>query len=99
MAPSTPLAFGSSVFLLVPAGIRDRGGGIPAEQLDELLRPFVTPKPTGTGLGLVVATRAMEQHRARFQLQRRQGGGTVAAIRFPVRRAAGPPAPAREVVA
>lgn len=67
--------------------VRDRGRGIPADQLDEVLRPFVTTKPTGTGLGLVVVTRAVEQHRARFGLTRREGGGTVATIRFPVRRA------------
>jgi signal transduction histidine kinase len=74
--------------------VRDRGCGIPADQLDEVLRPFVTTKPTGTGLGLVVVTRAVEQHRARFQLARREGGGTVATIRFPVRRTAAEPAPA-----
>jgi nitrogen fixation/metabolism regulation signal transduction histidine kinase len=69
--------------------VRDRGGGIPPDQLDEVLRPFVTTKPSGTGLGLVVVTRAVEQHRARFQLSPRDGGGTVAAIRFPVRRTQG----------
>jgi signal transduction histidine kinase len=79
--------------------VRDRGCGIPADQLEEVLRPFVTTKPTGTGLGLVVVTRAAEQHRARFKLERREGGGTVAAIRFPVRRTASEPAaePAKEV--
>ena len=68
--------------------VRDRGCGIPAEDLDEVLRPFVTTKATGTGLGLVVVSRAVEQHRARFALSRRDGGGTIATIRFPVRRAA-----------
>jgi len=72
--------------------VRDRGCGIPPDQLEEVLRPFVTTKPTGTGLGLVVVTRAVEQHRARFRLERREGGGTVAAIRFPVRRTAAEPA-------
>jgi PAS domain S-box-containing protein len=75
--------------------VSDRGSGIPPDQLDEVLRPFVTTKPTGTGLGLVVVTRAVEQHRARFELGPRDGGGTVAAIRFPVRRTAA--APAQEV--
>jgi nitrogen fixation/metabolism regulation signal transduction histidine kinase len=70
--------------------VRDRGCGIAADQLEEVLRPFVTTKPTGTGLGLVVVTRAVEQHRARFDLSRREGGGTVAAIRFPVRRTTPP---------
>jgi signal transduction histidine kinase len=66
--------------------VKDRGCGIPPEQLDEVLRPFVTTKANGTGLGLVVVTRAVEQHRARFSLQNREGGGAVATIRFPVRR-------------
>jgi len=74
--------------------VRDRGCGIPPDQLEEVLRPFVTTKPTGTGLGLVVVTRAVEQHRARFLLATREGGGTVATIRFPVRRTAADPAPA-----
>jgi signal transduction histidine kinase len=68
--------------------VRDRGCGIPADQLDEVLRPFVTTKVTGTGLGLVIVTRTAEQHRARFRLERRDGGGTVATLRFPVRRTA-----------
>jgi signal transduction histidine kinase/PAS domain-containing protein len=66
--------------------VRDRGCGVPPDQLEEVLRPFVTTKPTGTGLGLVVVTRAAEQHRARFALLPRPGGGIVAAIRFPLRR-------------
>jgi signal transduction histidine kinase len=73
--------------------VRDRGCGIAPDQIDEVLRPFVTTKPTGTGLGLVVVTRAVEQHRARFDLKPREGGGTVATIRFPVRRTASEPAP------
>lgn len=65
--------------------VRDRGCGIAPEQLDEVTRPFVTTKARGTGLGLVVVTRAAEQHRARFALAPRPGGGTVATLRFPVR--------------
>jgi PAS domain S-box-containing protein len=66
--------------------VRDRGCGIPTDQLEEVLRPFVTTKETGTGLGLVIVLRAVEQHRARFGLAPRMGGGTVATIRFPVRQ-------------
>lgn len=72
--------------------VLDRGCGIPPDQLEEVLRPFVTTKSRGTGLGLVVVTRAVEQHRARFTLAAREGGGTVATIRFPMRRRAEPPA-------
>ncbi|MBK9516793.1 MAG: PAS domain-containing protein [Anaeromyxobacter sp.] len=68
--------------------VLDRGCGIEADRLDEVRRPFVTSKPHGTGLGLVIVQRAAELHRARFGLAQREGGGTVAALRFPVRRVA-----------
>lgn len=78
--------------------VRDRGCGIPEEQLEEVQRPFFTTKATGTGLGLVVVQRAAAMHRATFGLARREGGGTVAALRFPVRRLAPvPAAPSVEV--
>ncbi len=72
--------------------VRDRGCGIPDEQLDEVTRPFVTTKARGTGLGLVIVTRAAEQHRAHFALAAREGGGTVATLRFPVRTVRDPAA-------
>jgi len=70
--------------------VRDRGCGIPVDQLDEVRRPFVTTKQHGTGLGLVIVQRTLELHRARFSLEPRPGGGTVATLRFPVRRVASP---------
>jgi signal transduction histidine kinase len=76
--------------------VLDRGCGIPEDRLDEVRRPFVTTKAQGTGLGLVVVQRAAELHRARFTLSPRPGGGTLATLRFPVRRLAEPPQEARE---
>ncbi len=70
--------------------VLDRGCGIPEDRLDEVRRPFVTTKAQGTGLGLVIVQRAAELHRARFTLSRREGGGTAAALGFPVRRLAAP---------
>ncbi|HVP69202.1 MAG TPA: ATP-binding protein [Anaeromyxobacteraceae bacterium] len=66
--------------------VRDRGCGIPEDKLEEVQRPFVTTKTHGTGLGLVIVQRTAGVHRATFQLARREGGGTVAVLRFPVRR-------------
>lgn len=68
--------------------VRDRGCGIPDDKLDEVQRPFFTTKTHGTGLGLVIVQRTAGVHRATFALSRRGGGGTVAALRFPVRRLA-----------
>ena len=72
----------------VSVEVRDRGCGIAEDQLDEVARPFVTTKEGGTGLGLVIVRRVAELHRARFELVRREGGGTVARLRFPLRRVA-----------
>jgi signal transduction histidine kinase len=68
--------------------VRDRGCGIPEDKLEEVQRPFVTTKAQGTGLGLVIVQRTASVHRATFGLARREGGGTVAELRFPVRRLA-----------
>ena len=76
--------------------VRDRGCGIPDDKLEEVQRPFVTTKANGTGLGLVVVQRTAGVHRARFGLARREGGGTVASLRIPLRRLAAPPSPAAE---
>jgi signal transduction histidine kinase len=74
--------------------VRDRGCGIPEDRREEVLRPFVTTKAHGTGLGLLVVQRAAELHRAALALAGRDGGGTVATLRFPVRRLAPVPASA-----
>ena len=42
--------------------VEDSGPGISEEQLRVLFMPFRTTKPTGTGLGLVVCRRIVEQH-------------------------------------
>lgn len=84
-------AEGSGGERTVVVEVLDRGCGIPEDRLDEVCRPFVTTKARGTGLGLIIVQRAAELHRARFSLARREGGGTVAALRFPVRRLADQP--------
>jgi signal transduction histidine kinase len=73
--------------------VGDRGAGIPEDRLEEVQRPFVTTKAHGTGLGLVIVQRTAALHRARFALERRPGGGTLASLRFPVRRAAAAASP------
>lgn len=66
--------------------VLDRGAGLRPDVAKKLGRPFVTTKPNGTGLGLVIVTHAADLHGGSFQLRNREGGGAVATLRFPVRR-------------
>ena len=42
--------------------VADTGGGIPEEVRDRLFDPFCTTKESGTGLGLAVCQRIVEDH-------------------------------------
>jgi len=42
--------------------VRDSGPGVPADQRDRVFEPFFTTKQGGTGLGLALAQRTIEEH-------------------------------------
>lgn len=48
--------------------IRDQGSGIPPHILDNLGKPFLTTKDTGTGLGLAVCHRIVNRHQAKLEV-------------------------------
>jgi hypothetical protein len=60
---------GSGVSRCLRLHITDEGPGIPETARDRLFRPFVTTKPEGTGLGLAVASRAVEAHGGRLRVE------------------------------
>jgi two-component system NtrC family sensor kinase len=64
----------------------DTGQGIPDDLRERVLEPFFTTKPIGqgTGLGLSITYSIVRKHGGTFELSRRDGGGTVAAIRLPL---------------
>src|SRR5579885_3318852 len=43
-------------------GVRDNGPGVPDELMPHLFDPFVTTKPTGSGLGLALAAKIIGDH-------------------------------------
>tara|TARA_R110002110_G_scaffold5209_3_gene27009 strand:+ start:455 stop:2260 length:1806 start_codon:yes stop_codon:yes gene_type:complete len=69
--------------------IRDTGRGIPAENLQDVMNPFVRtesdPHKTqeGWGLGLAIAKSLIELHEGRLELESKVGEGTIVHIRFP----------------
>lgn len=63
--------------------VEDTGVGIPPEHLERIFEPFFTTKARGTGLGLALVRRILDQHRAAIQVESELGRGTVFTILFP----------------
>jgi signal transduction histidine kinase len=64
--------------------ITDTGIGISPEHLPHLFDPFFTTKPSGTGLGLAVTKRIIEEHHGALTVESRPGQGTAFTIVLPV---------------
>ena len=63
--------------------VADTGIGIPKDRLEGIFEAFVTSKPTGTGLGLALAKKIVEDHHAQMTVTSEEGQGTVFGITFP----------------
>jgi two-component system, NtrC family, sensor histidine kinase HydH len=64
--------------------IQDTGAGIPAEHLARLFEPFFTTKANGTGLGLPITRRILQEHRGDITVQSKPDKGTTFRIILPV---------------
>lgn len=64
--------------------IRDTGEGISPENLKKIFTPFFTTKEPGkgTGLGLAVAKRILQEHNGTIEIESEPGKGTTATIRL-----------------
>lgn len=67
----------------VSISVTDTGPGIPPADEPRVWEPFFTTKPFGTGLGLPITAKLAEALGGTLALQSRDGGGTVATVRFP----------------
>jgi signal transduction histidine kinase len=74
--------------------VRDTGGGIPAELLPRLFEPFATTKERGTGLGLAVSRRIIEEHGGTIDVRPQPPMGTVFIVTLPAAADVSLPAPA-----
>jgi len=61
----------------------DTGTGIAPDILKRLFTPFVTSKPSGTGLGLCISKRIVESHGGRITAKNRAEGGATVTIALP----------------
>ncbi|TDK65198.1 PAS domain S-box protein [Bacillus salipaludis] len=64
--------------------ICDEGMGIPEEKIKKLGEPFYTTKERGTGLGLMVSYRIIEEHQGTVQIESEIGKGTTFTIILPL---------------
>src|SRR5579872_3773496 len=70
--------------------VADNGRGIPPENLPNIFRPFFTTKGDGTGLGLSLARRIVEDHQGRIDVTSTLGKGTKFKVVLPMQRGATP---------
>ncbi|MFZ1745415.1 MAG: ATP-binding protein [Nitrospirales bacterium] len=68
----------------VEIAVHDTGQGIDPQSLVHIFDPFYTTKETGTGLGLAVAHRILQNHGGRIDVTALPGDGTSVTLSLPV---------------
>ncbi|MEO5353995.1 MAG: ATP-binding protein [Magnetococcus sp. XQGC-1] len=70
--------------------IADNGGGIPPANRDRVFEPYFTTKKKGTGLGLPIVKKIVEDHGGGIRITDSRWGGTLVEIQLPLRNTAFP---------
>lgn len=63
--------------------VEDTGPGIPEAILDRVFQPFFTTKHRGSGLGLSIVRRIVENHGGRVSIDSQPGRGTAVSVTLP----------------
>ncbi len=68
--------------------VKDRGCGMTPESLKHLTDPFFTTKRDsgGTGLGLFVSSKIVEEHKGTLSFKSKPGKGTTALLSLPIKK-------------
>lgn len=69
---------------LLRVSFKDDGSGISEENLSNVFEPFFTTKETGTGLGLSVSYRIVQEHGGRISVKSRLGEETTFTVELPI---------------
>lgn len=64
--------------------IEDNGPGLPKEKMDMLATPYFTLMPKGTGLGLVIVKKTIQEHRGSLTFGESAYGGAKIIITLPL---------------
>ncbi|WLD93176.1 PAS domain-containing sensor histidine kinase [Alkalihalobacillus sp. AL-G] len=63
----------------------DEGCGIPEEKQAQIGEPFYTTKEKGTGLGMMICSKIIENHNGKIEIDSKVNEGTTVTIRLPIR--------------
>ena len=79
---------GSNTARRVIIDVQDHGPGVPAEKIEQMLKPFTRldtarGQANGAGLGLAIVERVLLRHGAELQVRNRTGGGLAFQISIP----------------
>jgi len=64
--------------------IADNGSGFPEHLLARAFEPYMTTKPKGTGLGLPIVKKIVEEHGGKISIDNQTQGGTCVSIWLPL---------------
>jgi signal transduction histidine kinase len=64
--------------------VEDTGVGIPPDQIPKLFDPFFSTRPKGTGLGLTIAYRIIQEHHGHIRVTSAPGEGSTFTIELPL---------------
>lgn len=64
--------------------LSDNGTGIPQDVLAEIEKPFFTTKEKGTGIGIPLCKKIMNDHDGNFHIDSTAGKGTTITLQFPL---------------
>jgi two-component system sensor histidine kinase PilS (NtrC family) len=70
---------------LVRLRVHDRGKGIPPSDIDRVFEPFFSTKSGGTGIGLALVHRIVDEHGGKIDVKSTVGEGTVFTMELPRR--------------
>ncbi|MER1955791.1 MAG: ATP-binding protein [Solibacillus sp.] len=65
-------------------GIKDTGCGIPPYVLERIFEPFYTTKTKGTGLGMMIINKIIQDHNGSIKIRSQENIGTEILLSFPV---------------
>lgn len=66
--------------------IEDNGSGIAPQHLNDIFNPFMTTKEDGTGLGLSMVQRILEEHGGRIEVNSVLDEGSIFVVRLPLKK-------------